>query len=482
MKRPLISIVMAYCNRKRQLAYTLLSIQKSKFKDIEIIIVDDCSNEENRIGEFTQIMPFKLMPITIIRLNPKDRWYINPCIPFNIGIKQAKGKIIVLQNPECLHVHDNLSYIAENVNDSNYISLGAYALDKIKTEQMQIAFDDNRLPEFFKELPNVAYEPTSWYNHSIYRPGYYHFCSAMTLKNMNKLNGFDERYASGIGYDDNEIIARIRRMGLNVIIEDNHCVIHQFHEAIYDNMPEYLPLMNINKELFSRVTMKEDTFAANPKKNIDEINNQLQNNFTAIYNNNIWGSKETRSGYGSELKQTSFIIKKMPDILKKYNIHNLIEIGCGDFNWMQKVSPYLDNYIGIDIVQEMIDKNREKYGSDNIRFECEVYPYWIMYFSDKMFNAVLFADMLVHLPYFMSLSYLNAVKKAGVKYLFATTFKYFRFNEDIRISQTGWRPLNMELEPFKLGKPIELIRYKESYVENNTEIKNDKYLGLWKIN
>jgi hypothetical protein len=43
----------------------------------------------------------------------------------------------------------------------------------------------------------------------------------------------------------------------------------------------------------------------------------------------------------------------------------------------------------------------------------------------------------------------------------------------------GWRPLNLEIAPFNLGKPIALIN--EDSKERRGKY-SDKSLGLWKIN
>ena len=42
--------------------------------------------------------------------------------------------------------------------------------------------------------------------------------------------------------------------------------------------------------------------------------------FSQIYKTNLWGSKETVSGAGSELKSTITLRKELPILFKKYNI------------------------------------------------------------------------------------------------------------------------------------------------------------------
>jgi glycosyltransferase involved in cell wall biosynthesis len=257
----MISIVTGYYNRKDLFYRTLKSITKSKFKDIELIAVDDGSSPEHRLEDLTHEFPF----LKIIRLEKANKWYINPCVTFNIGLREAKGSIIVLQNPECLHVHDVLTYLSERINDSNYISLSAYGLDPQSEPILLRNITNDTVIEYFKSLPQQAYyggSAAGWYNHSKFRPVHFHFCSAMSRKSMSMLNGFDERFANGIGYDDDELIARIRKLGLTLIIEDNVSVIHQYHPTLWES-PNAGMLCERNRVLLENYTKKENKYRAN---------------------------------------------------------------------------------------------------------------------------------------------------------------------------------------------------------------------------
>jgi len=264
-----ISIVTAYYNRKKLFYETLKSIAKSKIKDFELIVVDDGSSSEQRLEEYINEFSF----LKIIRLEPENKWYTNPCIPFNIGIRAAIGDIIILQNPESLHVHDILSYVNENIDDTKYITMSAYALDETLTQTLIEHNKNNTVNDFMKSLINNKYTHKTfglsdvgnigWYNHSIYLPSYFHFCSAITKKNMDLLGGFDERYANGISYDDNDFVERVNRLGLNKIINDDISVFHQYHEAVYYKLPNFRELHERNKLLFENVTKKETKYNAN---------------------------------------------------------------------------------------------------------------------------------------------------------------------------------------------------------------------------
>lgn len=256
----MISIVTGYYNRKELFYETLLSITRSKYKDFELIAVDDGSSPEHRLEDLVDQFPF----LKIIRLEKENKWYINPCVTFNIGLREAKGNIIVLQNPECLHVHDVLSYLSENINDTNYISISAYGVDQQLTSLLP-EYRNEYIIDFLKSFPQQPYlgwNSIGWYNHSKYRPVHFHFCSAMSRNSMSKLNGFDERFAKGIAYDDDEIIVRIRRLGLNMIIEDNLSVIHQYHTSVWEP-PNARELCERNRLIVENITKKESKYSVN---------------------------------------------------------------------------------------------------------------------------------------------------------------------------------------------------------------------------
>ena len=134
-------------------------------------MVDDCSNEKNRLEEKLKKYNFK---ITLIRLEKQNKFYTNPCIPFNIGFEHAQGDIILIQNPECFHMGQVLQK-ASTINDNDYLVFSCYNLDKILSEK--IRNDNNNEIDFSKinaslvPLINRAVthcEETAWYNHPIF--------------------------------------------------------------------------------------------------------------------------------------------------------------------------------------------------------------------------------------------------------------------------------------------------------------------------
>jgi GT2 family glycosyltransferase len=263
----MISIVSAYHNRKELLFNTLKSIELNNNIDFEFIVVDDCSDDVHRIEDFTDLFPF----LKVIRIEKKDKWYINPCVVFNKGFKEAKGEIIIIQNPECLHI-GNVLNVASKIKDDEYISFGCYSINKEKTENLTNLINNNINDLNIESLIHIIepeYKPVGsdgdngWYNHPMIRPVGYHFCSAITRKNLNDLGGFDERYAMGIAYDDDEFLVRVRKKGLNIKIITHPFVTHQWHYSghNYQNM-DTNELIKKNRGLL-QTTINQPSWVAN---------------------------------------------------------------------------------------------------------------------------------------------------------------------------------------------------------------------------
>jgi hypothetical protein len=175
------------------------------------------------------------------------------------------------------------------------------------------------------------------------------------------------------------------------------------------------------------------------------MSRNLKEEFCEIYETNRWSSSESRSGKGSELAQTKTIVNKIPALIKTLGIESMLDIPCGDFNYMKEIDLACD-YIGADIVEPLIAQNRIKY--KDIDFRC------LNVISDTLPPAdlVLVRDCFVHLSnHDISLAIAN-IKRSGAKYLLVTSFPNTQVNSDL--NRPGWRKLNMSAEPFNLHAAV----------------------------
>ena len=91
--------------------------------------------------------------------------------------------------------------------------------------------------------------------------------------------------------------------------------------------------------------------------------------FTEIYDKNKWGGG---SGTGSKMSRNNQkYIDILNEILNKYNIKTICDIGCGDWQFSKfiKYNTKDINYLGIDCVKSVIDNNLKDYKDTNINFE-----------------------------------------------------------------------------------------------------------------
>ena len=163
----------------------------------------------------------------------------------------------------------------------------------------------------------------------------------------------------------------------------------------------------------------------------------MQNTFSNIFTKDLWQSnrkyKESKSGAGSFLKNTKNVRNDLPDLLNKYDIKSMLDIPCGDMNWISKLNLNVD-YVGADIVPELIEENKRNYPDKNFKVLDVV--------NDPLpeMDLILCRDCFVHLPLEYIKLAIDNIRKSGIKYMLVTSFP-IEFNKNISLGK--WRPLNM---------------------------------------
>ncbi len=201
-------------------------------------------------------------------------------------------------------------------------------------------------------------------------------------------------------------------------------------------------------------------------------NTYIENIFTEIYRGSRFGGKDSASGPGSDLYQTRVIIRELPKLFRDLTISSILDIPCGDFHWMKSIDLYGVKYIGADIVNELIQSNREKYERKNVSFKH------LNIIDDELpkVDLILCRDCLVHFSFKDVFLALDNMCNSKSEYLLATTFPSREENRDIFTGQ--WRTLNLEITPFHFPPPLRIIS--ECYAEGKGAY-SDKSLGLWRI-
>jgi SAM-dependent methyltransferase len=188
--------------------------------------------------------------------------------------------------------------------------------------------------------------------------------------------------------------------------------------------------------------------------------------FSEIYHTNAWQDPESVSGRGSTLARTTAIMSQLPLLLQDLNAQTLLDAGCGDFNWMRRVTLTGINYIGIDVVPELIARNRELYERERTTFAV------LDIARDRLpvADAILCRECFIHLSVRNIKAALRNFKKTGATHLLCTTHSTVSPNTDC--PDGGWRSVNLQLPPFDFPEPITLIVEDEEL---------GKCLGVWQL-
>jgi len=194
--------------------------------------------------------------------------------------------------------------------------------------------------------------------------------------------------------------------------------------------------------------------------------------FTEMYHRNKAALPGSVSGPGSDLDHTQVIRKLLPRLFRELKFSSLLDIPCGDFNWMRYVDLTGMKYIGADIIAELVEGNRANYALENITFEH------LNLIEDDLpeVDLILCRDCLVHFSFDDIFKALANIIRGGSEYLLTTHFTERSENYDIPTG--GWRTLNLETSPFYLPQPLRILN--EGYTGNEGHFR-DKSLALWGI-
>jgi hypothetical protein len=203
--------------------------------------------------------------------------------------------------------------------------------------------------------------------------------------------------------------------------------------------------------------------------------------FSSIYTNYGFGSTESRSGPGSTLDETKYLREKIIKLVDKYEIKSVLDIPCGDFNWMKEIVHHFKHYTGGDIVDECIKTNESLYGKEDINF----INFDLVKDDFPKHDLLLVRDVIGHFPIEDGLQIVKNIVNSNCKYLLSTTWynlndeNYFELHENRTVDYGRFYPVNLMSTPFNFPKPIEIIE-EDVFVENY-DLGVRKVLALWKV-
>jgi SAM-dependent methyltransferase len=91
----------------------------------------------------------------------------------------------------------------------------------------------------------------------------------------------------------------------------------------------------------------------------------MKEQFEGIYANNEW---QYGSGTGSRPVNTRRYMRMLQRFLRDQKIRSVVDFGCGDWQFSQFIKWEGIDYLGLDIVPFVIERNEKQFSSDNVRF------------------------------------------------------------------------------------------------------------------
>jgi SAM-dependent methyltransferase len=198
--------------------------------------------------------------------------------------------------------------------------------------------------------------------------------------------------------------------------------------------------------------------------------------FTFIHTHNVWNDPESTSGVGSTLALTRVLRRRLPKLLHDLRIESVLDIPCGDFNWLREVDLGVRDYVGADIVAALIETNQARYTVVQPKRSIRFAKLDLLTSPLPRADLVLCRDCLVHFTTRHVWQALGQIKRSRASYLLTTTYPESR--NDRNIATGEWQPLNLEAPPFSLPAP-RLRIHEDSPMRKGKYA--DKALGLWSV-
>ena len=167
------------------------------------------------------------------------------------------------------------------------------------------------------------------------------------------------------------------------------------------------------------------------------------------------------NGPGASLALTVGLREELPKLWARHDIHSVLDVACGDWNWMRHVDlSGITNYFGWDVDEEMIDRCTAH--AVRLAQETGEQPHtWfeVRNIADTDFpdvDCILAREILIHFPNDYIAAIIDRMHDGGARYLltdnFPTTTNDFIY-DPAKYTWMGYmeRPVNLDAEPFGLA-------------------------------
>ena len=193
--------------------------------------------------------------------------------------------------------------------------------------------------------------------------------------------------------------------------------------------------------------------------------------FNQKYENKLWGVGSGPGSYAANTVQYRELLQKMFDD-DRYN--SFVDFGCGDFQIMSLMKvPSHKSYSGIDVVADVIEKNKKLYGSQHPNYQFHhVEDLGALKRGSELLKGdmLIVKDVLIHFPN-KNIQYFIDNILPNFKYALITNDHSLSTNADI--AKGSFHAVDLASPPFNLKNLQVVLEYtnpdhlKRVYLYNN---------------
>ena len=164
--------------------------------------------------------------------------------------------------------------------------------------------------------------------------------------------------------------------------------------------------------------------------------------FSKIYKEDLWGDG---SGAGSKVENVTEYVVVLQEYINKPEVKTVIDLGCGDWQFSKFLDLSSVSYLGVDVVESLIESNSNLYSSPNVKFlNHDITTYEI-----PEVDLIICKDVLQHLCNKDVNTVVKKIAKSSKFCLITNDYVSTQvFNSDIK--NGSYRPLDLRLNPFYL--------------------------------
>ena len=168
---------------------------------------------------------------------------------------------------------------------------------------------------------------------------------------------------------------------------------------------------------------------------------QLQRVFSDIYSQGTWGNG---SGPGSAPRNTIEYRSFLENFIRANQVATITDLGCGDWQFSRLLDFSGCTYTGFDVVPEVVERNRARFGAPNVNFQILDGPEAL-----PGGDLLVSKEVLQHLPNQTAMDYLK-VALERYKYCLITNNIEPEPHCNVDTHPGGCRPLRMDRPPFSI--------------------------------